>query len=109
MGIWAWFGLILAATTTRLDPHDALVSRNYASLAELPAGATVGTSSLRRKAQLLKLRPDLRIENLRGNLDTRLRKLEITSNDYLAYGAVRALILLIVLEGVVVAHIGGIF
>ena len=69
-------GLVLAATTTRLDPHDAFVSRRYASLAELPAEATVGTSSLRRKAQLLRLRPDLRIENLRGNLDTRLRKLD---------------------------------
>ena len=80
-------GLILAATTTRLDPHDALVSRRYASLAELPAGATVGTSSLRRKAQLLKLRPDLRIENLRGNLDTRLRKLDEGQYDAIVLAA----------------------
>ena len=80
-------GLVLAATTTRLDPHDAFVSRRYASLAELPAGATVGTSSLRRKAQLLRLRPDLRIENLRGNLDTRLRKLDEGQYDAIVLAA----------------------
>jgi hydroxymethylbilane synthase len=59
-----------------MDPHDAFVSRNYGSLNELPAGAVVGTSSLRRRAQLLRMRPDLNIVNLRGNLDTRLRKLD---------------------------------
>ena len=80
-------GLVLAATTTRLDPHDAFVSRRYASLAELPAEATVGTSSLRRKAQLLRLRPDLRIENLRGNLDTRLRKLDEGQYDAIVLAA----------------------
>ena len=80
-------GLVLAAITTRLDPHDAFVSRRYASLAELPAGATVGTSSLRRKAQLLRLRPDLRIENLRGNLDTRLRKLDEGQYDAIVLAA----------------------
>ena len=80
-------GLILAATTTRLDPHDAFVSCRYGSLAELPAGATVGTSSLRRKAQLLRLRPDLRIENLRGNLDTRLRKLDEGQYDAIVLAA----------------------
>lgn len=69
-------GLILAATTQRVDPHDAFVSCKYADLADLPTGAVVGTSSLRRKAQLLKIRPDLNIVNLRGNLDTRLRKLD---------------------------------
>lgn len=69
-------GLTLAATTERMDPHDAFVSRKYANLSELPTGAVVGTSSLRRKAQLLRLRSDLNIVSLRGNLDTRLRKLD---------------------------------
>ena len=66
-------GLVLAATPEREDPRDALVGRR---LADLPAGAKLGTSSLRRAAQLRKLRPDLRIEPVRGNLDTRLRKLD---------------------------------
>jgi len=66
----------LAAVLDREDPRDALVSPRYASLADLPLGACVGTSSLRRVAQLSNVRPDLRIEPLRGNLDTRLRKLD---------------------------------
>jgi hydroxymethylbilane synthase len=66
-------GLVLAATPAREDPRDALVGKR---LADLPAGAKVGTSSLRRAAQLRKIRPDLRIEPVRGNLDTRLRKLD---------------------------------
>ncbi len=69
-------GFALAAVWEREDPRDAFVSNRYASLAELPQGAVVGTSSLRRVVQLLALRPDLRIEPLRGNLDTRLRKLD---------------------------------
>jgi len=69
-------GFVLAAVLEREDPRDAFVSPRYASLAELPQGACVGTSSLRRVVQLLNLRPDLRIEPLRGNLDTRLRKLD---------------------------------
>lgn len=69
-------GLTLAAVTERNDPLDAWVSANYPSWRELPTGATVGTSSLRRKAQLLRLRPDVNIVSLRGNLDTRLRKLD---------------------------------
>ncbi len=69
-------GLILGAITERADAADALVSTKYGSLAELPPGAKVGTSSLRRKAQLLHHRPDLTILDLRGNLDTRLRKLD---------------------------------
>jgi len=60
----------------REDPRDAWVSGSYASVAALPQGATVGTSSLRRVALLRALRPDLKIEPLRGNLDTRLRKLD---------------------------------
>lgn len=66
-------GLCLAAVPAREDARDAIVG---ARLAELPAGAKVGTSSLRRAAQLRRLRPDLTIESIRGNLDTRLRKLD---------------------------------
>jgi len=68
--------LVIAAITRREDPRDAFLSRRYPRLEELPAGARVGTSSLRRQTQLLGLRPDLRIESLRGNLDTRIRKME---------------------------------
>ena len=69
-------GFCLAAVLEREDPRDAFVSPHYASLDALPQGACVGTSSLRRVTQLLAARPDLRIEPLRGNLDTRLRKLD---------------------------------
>ena len=69
-------GMHLACVMEREDPHDALVSPRYASLADLPLGAVVGTSSLRRVALLRALRPDVQIEPLRGNLDTRLRKLD---------------------------------
>jgi hydroxymethylbilane synthase len=65
----------LAATPRRVDPRDALVSVDYHSLSELPAGALVGTSSQRRRAQLKALRPDLEAIEFRGNVDTRLRKL----------------------------------
>ena len=68
-------GLILAAVPRREDSRDALLSRNGARWNDLPQGALVGTSSIRRAAQLKRLRPDFRIEPLRGNLDTRLRKL----------------------------------
>jgi hydroxymethylbilane synthase len=66
-------GLTLAAIPEREDPRDALVGRR---LSELPQRARVGTSSLRRAAQLRALRPDLEVESIRGNLDTRLRKLD---------------------------------
>ncbi len=69
-------GFSLACVMQREDPRDAWVSPHHASLAELPDGAIVGTSSLRRTVLLRALRPDLRIEPLRGNLDTRLRKLD---------------------------------
>ncbi|MES2413176.1 MAG: hydroxymethylbilane synthase [Pseudomonadota bacterium] len=69
-------GFALACVLQREDPHDAFVSNDFASLAELPHGAVVGTSSLRRLVLLRALRPDLKIEPLRGNLDTRLRKLD---------------------------------
>ncbi|KHK01280.1 hydroxymethylbilane synthase [Desulfovibrio sp. TomC] len=68
-------GLVVGIIPERQDPCDRLLSVAYDSLAALPAGATVGTSSLRRKAQLLALRPDLSIVDLRGNLDTRVGKL----------------------------------
>jgi len=67
-------GLMIGAIPTREDARDVLISRNGAGLKELPLGAMVGTSSLRRSAQLKRLRPDLEIQNLRGNLDSRLRK-----------------------------------
>ena len=69
-------GFALAAVLEREDPRDAFVSNDYASLAELPQGATLGTSSLRRAVLIKALRPDLQIEALRGNLDTRLGKLD---------------------------------
>ncbi|MFQ5354859.1 MAG: hydroxymethylbilane synthase, partial [Thermodesulfobacteriota bacterium] len=69
-------GLHLAAIAEREDPRDALISNGGVLLKDLPRGAKVGTSSLRRQAQLLCLRPDLEIMQLRGNLDTRLRKLD---------------------------------
>ncbi|KQX96029.1 porphobilinogen deaminase [Variovorax sp. Root473] len=69
-------GFTLACVLEREDPRDALVSPRYASLDELPQGAVIGTSSLRRVVLLRAQRPDLRIEPLRGNLDTRLRKLD---------------------------------
>ena len=69
-------GFALACVMQREDPRDALVSNHYKSLAALPLGSVVGTSSLRRMVLLRALRPDLKIEPLRGNLDTRLRKLD---------------------------------
>ena len=69
-------GFALACVMEREDPRDAFVSNNYANLAALPLGAKVGTSSLRRVVLLKTLRPDVKIVPLRGNLDTRLRKLD---------------------------------
>jgi hydroxymethylbilane synthase len=80
-------GFELAAVLEREDPRDALVSNRYASLDELPQGACVGTSSLRRVVLLRALRPDLRIEPLRGNLDTRLRKLDDGDYDAIVLAA----------------------
>jgi hydroxymethylbilane synthase len=65
-------GIVVAAVPERADPFDVMVTRD----GDVHPGATVGTSSLRRRAQLLRSRPDLRVENLRGNVDTRLRKLQ---------------------------------
>lgn len=69
-------GFLMAATGEREDPRDAFVSNDFASLEALPAGSIVGTSSLRRQSQLQARFPDLKIESLRGNLQTRLRKLD---------------------------------
>ena len=69
-------GFVLAAIGEREDPHDAFVSNQYENLAALPAGSVIGTSSLRRESQLRARFPHLRIEPLRGNVQTRLRKLD---------------------------------
>lgn len=69
-------GLELCAITTRQDQSDVLLSHTYKSLDELPHGAVVGTTSLRRRMQLLEKRPDLKVKELRGNVNTRLRKLK---------------------------------
>jgi hydroxymethylbilane synthase len=69
-------GLAISAILEREDPRDAFVSLKYASLDAMPAGAVIGTSSPRRQAQVLRARPDLRVVGFRGNVETRLRKLE---------------------------------
>ncbi|WP_184529071.1 hydroxymethylbilane synthase [Variovorax sp. Sphag1AA] len=80
-------GFALACVLEREDPRDALVSPRFESLDALPHGAVVGTSSLRRVVLLRSLRPDLRIEPLRGNLDTRLRKLDEGQYDAIVLAA----------------------
>jgi hydroxymethylbilane synthase len=80
-------GFTLACVMEREDPRDAFVSSRYANLAALPQGAVVGTSSLRRVALLRALRADLKIEPLRGNLDTRLRKLDEGQYDAIVLAA----------------------
>ena len=74
-------GLEILSIPEREDPRDVLISRGGVTLAKLAAGARIGTSSLRRQAQLLNIRPDLSIQILRGNLDTRLHKLEAGEYD----------------------------
>jgi hydroxymethylbilane synthase len=69
-------GLKIGCVPLRENPHDVIVSRNNTKFSDLPEGAVIGTCSLRRKAQLLAVRPDLKVADLRGNLDTRLRKIE---------------------------------
>ena len=80
-------GFCLAAILAREDARDALVSGRYASLAELPRGARVGTSSLRRAAQIAARRPDLELATLRGNVETRLAKLERGEYDAIVLAA----------------------
>ena len=74
-------GFTLPAILKRADAADAFISTRYENIAALPEGAHVGTSSLRRRAQLLKLRPDLRVSDLRGNVNTRLAKLDAGEYD----------------------------
>ncbi|MGA7864177.1 MAG: hydroxymethylbilane synthase [Stellaceae bacterium] len=80
---WLPDGLIIACVLPRDDPRDAFVSASGTGLASLPRGAKVGTASLRRQAQLLRYRPDLSIVPIRGNVNTRLRKLEAGEVDAL--------------------------
>ncbi|MFD2111898.1 hydroxymethylbilane synthase [Thiorhodococcus fuscus] len=80
-------GLHLAVIMDREDPRDAFVSNNYESLDDLPQGACVGTSSLRRQCQIADRRPDLRIEPLRGNVNTRLAKLDAGDYDAIILAA----------------------
>jgi hydroxymethylbilane synthase len=80
-------GLVLACVMAREDPRDAWVSPHYPTLMDLPQGAVVGTSSLRRQVLLRALRPDIRIEPLRGNLDTRLQKLDLGHYDGIVLAA----------------------
>ncbi|HEX5725913.1 MAG TPA: hydroxymethylbilane synthase [Longimicrobiaceae bacterium] len=82
-------GLVVAAVTAREDPRDVLIlpPGRSGGLRDLPPGARVGTSSLRRRAQLLRLRPDLEIPDLRGNLDTRLAKLDRGEYDAIVLAA----------------------
>jgi hydroxymethylbilane synthase len=74
-------GIVLACVPAREDPRDAFVSLKAHTLTDLPAGATIGTASLRRQAQVLFARPDLKVRTLRGNVDTRLAKLEAGEAD----------------------------
>src|SRR5206468_7371815 len=80
-------GFEIAAITERQDPRDAFCSQHYSSVEDLRQGARVGTSSLRRQAQLKAIRPDLDIHPLRGNVDTRLRKLEAGEYDAIILAA----------------------
>lgn len=80
-------GLHLVVICEREDPRDAFVSNKFATLAELPQGARVGTSSLRRQCQIRALRPDLKILDLRGNVNSRLRKLDEDSYDAIILAA----------------------
>lgn len=86
-------GLTIACLLPREDVRDAFVSLRHASLAAMPAGAVVGTSSLRRRAQLLHRRPDLKVVEFRGNVQTRLRKLEegVAEATFLACAGLRRL------------------
>jgi hydroxymethylbilane synthase len=80
-------GLEILAIPKREDPRDVFISRNGDSLEQMPTGARIGTSSLRRQAQLLSYRPDFKIVMLRGNVDTRLRKLEAGEYDGIVLAA----------------------
>ena len=80
-------GLVISVVTQREDPHDALISKNDVKLVDLPQGAKVGTGSFRRTTQLLNYRPDLKVVPMRGNLETRLKKLETEGLDAIILAA----------------------
>jgi hydroxymethylbilane synthase len=80
-------GLINGAVPKRVDPRDCLITREGLSLEQLPNGAKVGTSSLRRSCQLMAARPDLQLESIRGNIDSRIRKLESEGFDAIVLAA----------------------
>lgn len=80
-------GLCLPVFPEREDPRDAFISRSYATLSDLPEGANIGTGSLRRSSQILNIRPDIRIMPLRGNVDTRLKRLESGDMDAVVLAA----------------------
>lgn len=80
-------GLVIGCIPPREDARDAFISKGHVKFADLPAGAVVGTSSLRRSAQLLMVRPDLEIKWIRGNIDTRLAKLETEEYDAILLAA----------------------
>lgn len=86
-------GLHITAITKREDPRDAFVSKKFSCLENLPKGSKVGTSSLRRQCQLLNIRPDLKVEVLRGNVETRIRKMteDIYDAVILAYAGLKRL------------------
>ncbi|MEG0259132.1 MAG: hydroxymethylbilane synthase [Lysinibacillus sp.] len=80
-------GLVIGCIPSREDARDAFISKGHVKFADLPAGAVIGTSSLRRSAQLLTIRPDLEIKWIRGNVDTRLAKLETEEYDAIILAA----------------------
>lgn len=80
-------GLQISAITKRHDPRDVIISKKNKTLSQLPLGAKVGTSSLRRRAQLLNYRPDLNLQDLRGNLNTRLKRMETEDFDAIILAA----------------------
>lgn len=86
-------GLKIGAVLEREDPRDCLLSRDHTKLAELPLGARIGTSSLRRKMQLLRRNPELIVEEMHGNVDSRVRKLQEGNYDaiVLAYAGIKRL------------------
>lgn len=80
-------GLVLAAVTKRFDPRDAFLSNKYSSIDDLPAGAVIGTTSLRRRMALKILRPDIELKDLRGNINTRIAKLNAGEYDAIILAA----------------------
>jgi hydroxymethylbilane synthase len=92
-------GLVIAAVTKRHDPRDMLISRDNLTFAQLPKGARIGTSSLRRKSQLLHKRPDLEMVDIRGNIDTRIKKMK--TNNYNAIVLAAAGVERLGLEGLI--------